>query len=238
MFEISSPTPLLVVAVVVLTIFFALDLWRRIAEAASILGAGGRIVATAAGIVLGAWLSLMLTATLVPALRAAVTSVPGLSPALLVVLTGALAWLGLAPAFRRAFDAVPMESMMALFYWRAIFGVWLLANFAGGRLPAGFAVPAAFGDMAVTMAAIAILALRRAPIPRWWLLAWNAAGLLDLVGVAVSAATVLRPWAAQRELPGGNFALQLFVVPLFLGLHLNIFARLWREAGSARFTPP
>jgi hypothetical protein len=35
-------------------------------------------------------------------------------------------------------------------------------------------------------------------------------------------------------LPGANFGLQLFVVPVFLGLHLHIFARLWREMKAQR----
>ena len=231
MTEALSPTPWLVGVITALVAFFALDLWRLMAEAELRLGERDRRIRVGAGAVLGAWLALALFATFVPGVRDSITSVPGLVPVLLAALVGGLAALGLASAFRRAFDVVPMGSIMTLFYWRAIFGVWLLANFAAGRLPAGFALPAAIGDIAVTLLAIIVLAVWPAArgIPRLPLVVWNAVGFLDLLSVAVLAATVLRPWAAQRGLPGGNFGLQLFAVPLFLGLHLHIFARLWRE---------
>src|SRR5262245_22547975 len=124
------------------------------------LGAGG---------VLGAWVALALFATFVPGVRDWITSVPGLPAILLAALVGGVASLGFAPTFRRAFGAVPMESIMTLFYWRAIFGVWLLAGFAAGRLPAGFGLPAAVGDIAVKLLAIVLLGVWPAAggCPRW-----------------------------------------------------------------------
>jgi hypothetical protein len=234
--EALSSTPWLIGVVTALVAFFALDLWRLIAEAQSRVDAHDRRMRLGAAGVVGAWVALALFATFVPGVRDSITSVPGLPAILLAALVGGVASLGFAPTFRRAFGAVPMESIMTLFYWRAIFGVWLLAGFAAGRLPAGFGLPAAVGDIAVTLLAIVILAVWPATggVPRWPLMAWNAVGFFDLVSVAVLAATVLRPWAAQRGLPGANFGLQLFVVPVFLGLHLHIFARLWREMKAQR----
>jgi len=234
--EALSPTPWLIGVVTALVAFFALDLWRLIAEAQSRVGAHDRRMRLGAAGVVGAWVALTLFATFVPGVRDWITSVPGLPAILLAALVGGVAALGFAPTFRRAFGAVPMESILTLFYWRAIFGVWLLAGFAAGRLPAGFGLPAAVGDIAVTLLAIVILAVWPAAggVPRWPLMAWNAVGFFDLVSVAVLAATVLRPWAAQRGLPGANFGLQLFVVPVFLSLHLHIFARLRREMKAQR----
>ena len=142
----------------------------------------------------------------------------------------ALTWVGFKPPFRRAFDGIALESLMSFFYWRAIFGALLLAAYAAGRLPAGFGIPAGLGDIAVTLLAVVLLALKppAGELPRGPLLLWNAFGLLDLLSVPFLGATVLRPWAAQRGLVGGNFALQLFVVPLFVAIHIYIFGRLWR----------
>lgn len=210
--------------------FFALDLWRRAAEAARLAGGGDRAIVVV-GVVLAAWLGLALLATHVPALGSAVASTPGLPPALLVVAIVAALLAGSPSACRRAFDSIPLESMMTLFYWRAVFGALIIAAYAAGRLPAGFGIPVGLGDIAVTMLMILVLALRPAGggIPRGPFLLWNAIGLADLlIGVPILGAMVLRPWAAQRGLPG-NFGLQLFVVPLFIAIHLHLFGRLWRE---------
>src|SRR5499426_2642753 len=187
MTEALSPTPWLIGVITAVAAFFALDLWRLMAEAEWRLGERDRRIRVGSGAVLGAWLALALFATFVPGVRDSITSVPGLTPVLLVALVGGLAALGFASTFRRAFDAVPMGSIMTLFYWRAIAGVWLLANFSAGRLPAGFALPAAIGDIAVTLLAIVILTVWPAArgIPRLPLVAWNAIGFLDLVSVAV-----------------------------------------------------
>ena len=222
-------------AVIGITVaFFALDLWWRVADAARVLGASGRRAAGAAGLVLAAWMGLALLATALPALNQAIRSIPPLPVALSLGSIVAVLALGLSPAFRRAFDNVPMKSLMAFFYWRAIIGALLLGAYAAGRLPAGFGVPAGLGDMAVTMLTVLVLALKPASgnLPRGPIWLWNAAGLIDLVFVGVLAVTVLRPWVAERALPS-NFGLQNFVVPLFVAIHLHIFGRLWRETRHA-----
>jgi len=232
MFE--SAAQLMVGVIIVSVAFFALDLWRLAAEAARAIGERHRRVAVGAGLVLCAWLGFALLATTVGPLNDAISSVPGLPQILSLAAILALLSLGFAPAFRRAFDSVPMESVMTLFYWRAVFGALLLAAYGAGRLPAGFGIPAGLGDMAVTMLAILILALKPTPgeVPRAPVWLWNAAGLIDLISVGFLAVTVLRPWAAARGLPT-NFAMLNFVVPLFIAIHIHIFGRLWR-AGRAK----
>ena len=153
---------------------------------------------------------------------------PRLQPALTVLgVLGATAPM-LLPRARRAFDAVPLPEVLALFYWRAVFGMCLLAFYTGGVLPPAFALPAAFGDASVTsmMVALPALARCRGGVPRPLLLAWNTLGLLDLVDVMVLLATVVRPWAAERGLVVGNYVLSGFVVPVFIGLHVHLYGRL------------
>jgi hypothetical protein len=230
-----GPSNLIVWTLSVTVLFFALDLWRRIAEAARVHGERGRRAAAVAGAVIGTWLALALLATFVPAIGGSIVSIPGLQPALLAGIVSALTWAAFTPAFRRAFDGVPWESVLSFFYWRAVFGALLLAAYAAGRLPAGFGVPAGLGDLAVTLLAVALLAFKdhSGDPPRGALLAWSALGLLDLVVVLFLGITVLRPWIAARGLAGPNFGLLLFAVPLFMALHICIFGRLWRERRSA-----
>jgi hypothetical protein len=213
-------------------VFFALDLWRRAIEAGHPASGHGRRLVVGAG--LAAWMGLALLATHDPAVGRAIASTPGVQPAFLLGAILAAVLAGLPTACRQAFDRVPLESMMAFFYWRAVFGALIIAAYAAGRLPAGFGVPVGLGDIAVTMLMILVLALRpgSGAIPRGPLLLWNAIGLVDLlVGVPLLGALELRPWAAQRGL-SGHFGLQLFVVPLFIAIHVHIFARLWRERRS------
>jgi len=219
--------------------FFALDLWRRIAEAARVHGERGRQAAAGAGVVLGLWLAASLLATFVPAIGATIVSVRGLQPALLAGIVAALTWAGFNAAFRRTFDGVPLESLLSFFYWRAVFGALLLTGYAAGRLPQGFGVPAGLGDIAVTLLAVVLLAFKRpsGDLPRGALSLWNALGLLDLLVVLFLGITVLRPWAAERGLVT-NFSLQLFAVPVFITLHIYLFGRLWRERRGATIYAP
>jgi hypothetical protein len=167
----------------------------------------------------------------VPSLRGSSSALPLLQP--LLTTATALGVVGLLSSalFRRAFDRLPLEEVMTISYWRAIFGMALLAFYTGGVLPAGFALPAAIGDVVPTLLMMLVLAVgqQRGRIPRTGLLVWNTLGLFDLVNTGYLAAAVLRPWAAARGVTVGNFALTLFVVPLFIGLHLHIYARVYRE---------
>ena len=234
MFESMSASQLLLVVISVSVLFFALDVWRRVAEAARILGANSRRAAVGAGIVLGGWSGAALVATFSAALNDAIRSIPSLPVALSLGCIVALLLLGFAPAFRRSFDNIPMPSLLAFFYWRAIFGGLLLAAYAAGRLPADFGIPVGIGDMVVTMLAILVLLPKSvgSQIPRGPIWLWNAIGLLDLLFAMFLAATVLRPWAIQQGLPT-NFGLLNFGVPLFIAIHLHIFGRIWRESKIA-----
>ena len=234
MFEAVSASDLVVKAIGVIVLFFAFDLWWRMAEAARAAGADGQRMALGGGAVLAVWVSLALLATLSSTLNEASRSIAVLPAALALGCIVVLLLLGLAPGFRRGFDAIPVPAVLAFSYWRAIFGGLLLAAYAAGRLAPGFGIPAGLGDLAVGMLGILLLALNawRGGLPRGAVWLWNTAGLLDLAYALVLAATVLRPWAAQRGLPT-NFAMQSFVIPVFVAIHLHVFGRLWRESRSA-----
>src|SRR4051812_28187781 len=181
-------------AVAALAAFFAVDVWQRLAPRSA---SRARRVAGAA---LAGWLLLALVLTLLPGARAAAAAVPRLQPALTVLgVLGAAATM-LLPAARRAFGDVPLPALLALFYWRAAFGMCLLAFYTGGVLPAVFALAAGFGDALVTCLMVVLLAAARrgGTVPRGPLLAWNTLGLLDLVDAMVLLALVVRPWAAER----------------------------------------
>jgi hypothetical protein len=222
--------------VAAMAVFLGFDLWRRCARALQSLGeeAGAARRKTALALLL--WLALALALTLVPALRSAAAATPLLQPVLSLGAIAALSALSLLPSFRRAFDSLPLEEVMSINYWRAIFGMGLLAFYTGGVLPSAFALPTAFGDMLVTCVMVLQLAAaqRRGRVPRGPLLVWNTLGLLDLVNALFLLVTVLRPWATARGLAVGNFALAAFAVPLFIAIHLHIYARLLRESVASR----
>lgn len=233
MFEPSTSLFDLIPAVISACVLcFALDLWRRAAEAARGLGGHGWPVTL--GAILAAWAGLALLATHIPAVGRFVGLTPGLQPTLLLAAIAAPV-LAASPANgRRILDGIPLESLLTFFYWRAAFGALLLAAGAVGRLPTDFAISAGLGDIAVTLLMVMVLAIRAVSggEARGAVLLWNTIGFVDLVNVLVGAALVVRPWAEQRGLPG-QFGLQLFGVPIFIALHILIFARLWRERQTA-----
>ena len=237
----SSAAPQLVPAIIAVAVaLFAVDLWRLAADAARMLGAGGRRAAAGAALVLGLWVAAALLATLTAPLNEAIRSVTLLQPGLAIAgIVALLLLLGFSPAFRQAFDAVPIEAAITFFYWRAVFGALLICGYAADRLPADFGIPVGLGDMSVTLLAIVVLALKVpfGKVPRGPIWLWNAAGLADLLLAFFLAATVLRPWAIERALPA-NLGMLNFVVPLFIAIHLHIFGRLWRAARSTPFRRP
>lgn len=123
-----------------------------------------------------------------------------------------------------------------------IVAIDFLVNFANGRLPAGFALPAGIGDIVISVSAIplALAIANKWGGTRRWFVAWNVLGMLDLV-TAVSMGILYSSSAFGVLVDSGPTTLIMselprslvptFLVPLFFLLHLLALARR-KEVGS------
>ncbi|HEU4725360.1 MAG TPA: hypothetical protein VFU59_08690 [Candidatus Eisenbacteria bacterium] len=122
-------------------------------------------------------------------------------------------------------------------------GLAFLAFAVAGRLPADFAVKAAWGDIAVAILAgfVAMFALPVVTIRKWLVVfLWNLLGFADILFVLATAIPLaIRDVASMsplREWP--LVLLPTFIVPLILVTHVLVFVRLFkgREAMARRQT--
>ena len=227
------------------------SVWRIVAGAAGRSGlpaAAARKVRLGSAIVLFGWLGAALL--LAPAPSSLASRDPFyLTPLIPLFAVGAtvvlLAAVGTSPALRRTLGAVSLPAVHGVQLYRAI-GATFLVLLAQGRLPAHFALPAGWGDVAVGLAAplVALALARRVAGARALAAGWNVFGLLDLM-VAVGMGTgYLAPLLAPQLGPVppapamGVFPLVLvptFAVPVSITLHLLGLIRL---AGETRIGTP
>ena len=221
----------------------AVAVWRIFAAGAARSGLQQK-VRTGVALFLGAWLGAVLLLAPAPGSLLARDRfyVSPLIPLFAVAgLGGAFLALRLSPALRRTLDAASLPAMIGVQLYRTI-GIVFLVLLAQRQLPAHFALPAGWGDIAIGAAApLVALALARGvrgTIPL--AVSWNVLGLLDLV-VAVGMGTgflapLLAPGLGSRVPPAaalGVFPLILvptFVVPISVLLHLLALARLRHDA--------
>jgi hypothetical protein len=143
--------------------------------------------------------------------------------------------------FRRTVLTADLRLLTMVQAWRAA-GLGFLALSANGILPARFALPAGWGDIAIGVTApIVALALMRHPgfgRSRLFVM-WNFLGVLDLV-VAVSMGTLSSGFlpgraseittAAMGRLP--LVVIPVFLVPVFAMLHFVAIRQALRGARS------
>jgi hypothetical protein len=167
--------------------------------------------------------------------------------ALLVGYSGVLARLPVPPPFlavaltillllalrtSRAIQAgarqVSARSILAFHAIRLPIGAYFLVLENKGLLPAAFAIPAGWGDIAVGATAI-LVAVWCCPVTtrrrRTVLLLWNVGGLLDILGVLGNGARLFMSDPAIAA-PFTGLPLSLlptFVVPLVIVTHLLLF---------------
>jgi hypothetical protein len=146
-----------------------------------------------------------------------------------------VAWL--SPTVRQVLAAASLPAIVGVQLYRVI-GVVFLILLAQGQLPAHFAAPAGWGDVAVGLSApLVALALERGMRGGRTLAAvWNVFALADLfVAVGMGSgflAPILSPELGPRVAPApamGVFPLILvpaFAVPVSVLLHLIALARL------------
>jgi hypothetical protein len=119
---------------------------------------------------------------------------------------------------------------------RAVAAAGFLQAVSRGELPAGFALPAAWGDLAVAVLAALLLcagAIRTRHHARAWQV-WNVLGLIDIVLVVGNAA---RFWLADSAAMSPMLRLPLallpsFLVPIVFVTHALLFGRLSAVARS------
>lgn len=134
----------------------------------------------------------------------------------------------------RSFVATVDLRALALFHVTRFVGFYFLVLHARGELPWAFAVPGGWGDN-ITAAWVLVLVTFVRPDTsggRAHYLAWNLFGLLDILGVVLTAARLaFREPGSMRALLELPLSLLLtFVVPLIIATHLIM---LWRLASTA-----
>jgi hypothetical protein len=163
---------------------------------------------------------------------------------LLVGLTIGLLLLA-APSFRQIVRAAPLSWLVGLHAIR-IGGFAWLALTDMHLLPAGFAVPTGYGDMAVGASALVVVLLlvRRHPRARAAVIAWSLLGIADFV-VAVTTAFLAMPDFVDQMVTTGAplsylnypFLIPSFGVPLFGLLHVYALVQVWSAETRSDWTP-
>jgi hypothetical protein len=157
-------------------------------------------------------------------------------PAIAVGLTVAILLLfRFSRAVRAAAWSLGARALVAFHLTRVAAGAWFLVLYTRGVLPGQFALAAGWGDIAVGVAAIAVLVFClpvRRRSQRLGLLAWNVAGLIDILGVLGNG---IRLFAADPDIarPFTTLPLALlptFVVPLVIASHVLLFGLASRAA--------
>ncbi|HEV2784002.1 MAG TPA: hypothetical protein VGX25_31830 [Actinophytocola sp.] len=153
--------------------------------------------------------------------------------AILVPIGAAGLALWLSPTARTWARSLDLQLLITMQAWR-YGGFAFIALWAAGLLPAGFALPAGLGDIAIATAAPFVARHTAAHGPTRVFYAWTALGILDLV-VAVTLGILNSP--GPFGLLAGDpttavvdtFPVALipaFGVPLMIVLHLLSLARV------------
>lgn len=182
-------------------------------------------------IILGVWF----VAALATGVSGVLGRLPFPAPAMVPVLTLAcLAAVAFSPGLRDAVMRRGPAPLVALHLVRFV-GIYFLYLNSRGRLPGEFAIAAGWGDIAVAVGAIAVLAWvlpARTAGRRRALLAWNIFGLVD-IGMVIATAmrlAITRPDNLMEFARLPMALLPTFFVPLIIASHILIF--IWLARGA------
>jgi hypothetical protein len=153
---------------------------------------------------------------------------------ILVPIIGFIVANVFSPSLRAFTQNISLTLLVGSHLWRFV-GLGFVIGWLKGDLPAGFGVPAGFGDIiAAAGALILIPMIRKGTASREWLLAWNIIGLLDLISAIIlgvlysnSSFGILSKGVTTE--PMVTFPVSLiptFFVPLFILMHLLTFKRI------------
>ncbi|HTV57888.1 MAG TPA: hypothetical protein VMJ93_03365 [Verrucomicrobiae bacterium] len=147
------------------------------------------------------------------------------------------AWFGLSPSFRKFVFSLNPGTLTALQTWRIIGLVFVVLE-AHRALPAVFALPAGYGDIAIGATASFVAWKFANPERRGVFILWQLLGILDLV-TAVSLGTTARLISPSgptmllvTQLPLS--LIPTFFVPLFTMIHVICIAqaKAWKAENS------
>jgi hypothetical protein len=158
--------------------------------------------------------------------------------ALLPVLVFGI-WFNASRTFRESVLALNPVTLTAVHTWR-VGGIVFLILLAQGFLPASFAYPAGLGDIAVGLTApLVAWSMSRKSIPARLQLAWQIAGITDLV-VAIGMGVLSSPTPLGTLAPGATTRvmglLPMSLVPTFIVPLLTIF-HIICIAQARKFSP-
>jgi len=211
----------------------------RGAERAGLGRKRSALLAGAAAVVLGGWL----TASAVIAGHGWYRTLPWF-PVAVAAFLGTLLVLARVPVVARALAAPGLASRLVSPHSFRVAGVVFLFYLALGHLPALFALPAGLGDIAAGIAAPLVARRFAQDTGRRAVLWFNALGMTDLVvALALGALTgfqllnVTPSSAPITELPLA--LIPIATVPLFFALHITAVAATARASRtSLPATPP
>lgn len=148
------------------------------------------------------------------------------------LVLGYVAWLLCFGAYGlpwlNSMDRVAAQRAIATLHSFRFFGlVFILPGVVSPNLPAGFAVFAAYGDLATGVLAMLALLLVRIPRLFWPLVvASNLVGTVDLITDYYHAVQLGLP--AHAEQLGAAYAIPIIYVPLLMITHIAAFYLLVR----------
>ena len=151
------------------------------------------------------------------------------------LLLGYVAWLLCFGVYLwprlKAMDQVDAQRAIATLHSFRFFGlVFILPGVVGPDLPAGFAAPAAYGDLATSvLALVALLVVRRRRLFWLFVAAFNVVGVVDLVmnyAHAIQAGVPAAPGAL-----GAAYAIPVIYVPLLMITHVGALGLMLRAIG-------
>ena len=147
---------------------------------------------------------------------------------------GYLAWVLCLGAYvlprLKSMDRVEAHRAIATLHSFRFFGlVFILPGVTGLHLPASFATFAAYGDLATgALAMLALLTVRVRLLFWTFVVAFNLAGVADLIGDYYHATLVDLPALAGQL--GATYAIPVLYVPALMITHLFAFYLLARPA--------
>jgi hypothetical protein len=131
---------------------------------------------------------------------------------------------------RRLVSTIPMRGLVAFHIVRLCAGAAFLSYYRAGELPAAFAIPSGWGDIAVAvLAAGLVLTVSPDTLPgRRFYAAWNAFGIADIAFVIFNAARMgmADPAGLSALLRLPLSLLPTFIVPLIIVSHVVLALRL------------